>query len=130
MTAAIKGSDTVFLVTNYWEILDPNVEYAQGKNVADICKALGVSHLIFSSLSDVQKGSKGRLTHLPHFDSKVRVEGYIRDSGIGCSFILAGYYMSNFKKELKRAEDGSYQVSFPVGKHAKFPLFDAAQDTG
>jgi uncharacterized protein YbjT (DUF2867 family) len=120
----------VFLVTNYWETMDANVEYSQGKNVADVSKAVGVSHLIFSSLHHVTEETKGRLTHVPHFDSKANVEKYIRASGVGCSFVLPGYYMSNFTQMLNRAEDGSYQLFYPVGKQALFPLFDAAQDTG
>ena len=130
LTAALEGSHTVFLVTNYWETMNADIEYSQGKNVADVSKAVGVSHLIFSSLHHVKEESKGRLTHVPHFDSKANVEKYIRASGVGCSFVLPGYYMSNFTSMFKRAEDGSYQLFFPVGKEAKFPLFDAAKDTG
>jgi uncharacterized protein YbjT (DUF2867 family) len=110
--------------------MNADIEYSQGKNVTDVSKAVGASHLIFSSLHHVKEESKGRLTHVPHFDSKANVEKYIRASGVGCSFVLPGYYMSNFKQMLNRAEDGSYQLFYPVGKQAKFPLFDAAQDTG
>ncbi|CAI7572424.1 unnamed protein product [Penicillium bialowiezense] len=130
LTAALKGSHTVFLVTNYWETMNADIEYSQGKNVTDVCKALGVSHLIFSSLHHVTEETKGRLTHVPHFDSKANVEKYIRASGIGSTFVLPGYYMANFTQMLVRAEDGSYQLFYPVGNDAKFPLFDAAQDTG
>ncbi|PKX88347.1 NmrA/HSCARG family protein [Aspergillus novofumigatus IBT 16806] len=121
LTAALEGTHTVFLVTNYWETINADIEYSQGKNVADVSKAVGVSHLIFSSLHHVKEESKGRLTHVPHFDSKANVEKYIRASGVGCSFVLPGYYMSNFKQMLNRAEDGSYQLFYPVGKQAKFP---------
>ncbi|CAI7667964.1 hypothetical protein CBS147355_9703 [Penicillium roqueforti] len=130
LTAALKGSHTVFLVTNYWETMNADVEFSQGKNVTDVCKAVGVSHLIFSSLHNVKEESKGRLTNVPHFDSKANVEKYIRASGVGSSFVLPGYYMSNFTQMLNRAEDGSYQLFYPVSNEAKFPLFDAAQDTG
>ncbi|KAJ5190700.1 uncharacterized protein N7498_009685 [Penicillium cinerascens] len=130
LATALEGSHTVFLVTNYWETMNADIEFSQGKNVADVSKAVGVSHLIFSSLHHVTEESKGRLTHVPHFDSKANVEKYIRASGVGCSFVLPGYYMSNFTSMLKRAEDGSYQLFYPVGKQAKFPLFDAAKDTG
>ena len=130
LTIALKGSHTIFLVTNYWETMDANAEYSQGKNVTDVSKAVGVSRLIFSSLHHVKEESKGRLAHVPHFDSKANVEKYIRASGIKCSFVLPGYYMNNFKQMFNRAEDGSYQLFYPVGKQAKFPLFDAAQDTG
>ena len=130
LTAALKDSHTVFLVTNYWEKMDAAVEFSQGKNVADVAKAVGVSHLIFSSLHHVTEETKGRLTHVPHFDSKANVEKYIRASGIGCSFILPGYYMSNFTQSFIRGDDGSYKLYFPIGPESKFPLFDAAQDTG
>ncbi|CDM28291.1 NmrA-like [Penicillium roqueforti FM164] len=130
LTAALKGSHTVFLVTNYWETMNPDIEFSQGKNVTDVSKAIGVSHLIFSSLHHVTEETKGRLSHVPHFDSKASIEKYIRASGVGCSFVLPGYYMSNFTQMLSRAEDGSYQLFYPVGKQAQFPLFDAAQDTG
>lgn len=130
LTAAIEGSHTVFLVTNYWESMDADLEYSQGKNVVDVSKVVGVSHLIFSSLHHVTEESKGRLTHVPHFDSKANIEKYIRASGVGCSFILPGYYMTNFKSMLIKAEDGSYQLFLPIGKQAKFPLFDPAEDTG
>jgi uncharacterized protein YbjT (DUF2867 family) len=130
LTAAIEGSHTVFLVTNYWESMDADLEYSQGKNVADVSKAVGVSHLIFSSLHHVTEESKGRLTHVPHFDSKANIEKYIRASGVGCSFILPGYYMPNFKSMFIKAEDGSYQLFLPISKQAKFPLFDPAENTG
>ena len=41
ITKAIRGSHTIFLVTNYWETADPKVELTQGKNVADVAKTLG-----------------------------------------------------------------------------------------
>ncbi|KAJ5133778.1 hypothetical protein N7526_005143 [Penicillium atrosanguineum] len=107
LTAALEGSHTVFLVTNYWETANADIEYSQGKNVADVSKAIGVSHLIFSSLHHVTEETKGRLSHVPHFDSKANIEKYIRASGMA-----------------------PISFSLPVGKQAKFPLFDAADNTG
>ncbi|KAJ5984452.1 hypothetical protein N7481_006551 [Penicillium waksmanii] len=125
LTSALEGSHTVFLVTNYWEAMNADIEFSQGKNVADVSKALGVSHLIFSSLHNVTEK-----TNKDVYPIKANIEKYIRGSGVGCSFVLPGYYMSNFIQMLKRAEDGSYQLFYPVGNEAKFPLFDAVQDTG
>lgn len=68
IAAAIKGSHTVFLVTNFWETAKVEVELAQGHNIADAAKEAGVSHLIFSSLIDVNKTTNGRLKHVTHFD--------------------------------------------------------------
>ena len=128
---ALRGSHTIFLVTNYWETANGDVEYSQGKNVTDVAKKIGVSHIIFSSLPHVAEATKGRLSHVPHFDSKANIEKYIRESGLGSTFVLPGYYMTNFTRMITKGEDGVYQLSLPVdGKTAKFPLFDAAKDTG
>lgn len=77
------------------------------------------------------ESTKGRLTHVPHFDSKANIEKYIRASGLQCTFVLPGYYMSNFTQMITKGEDGSYALYYPVdGKKSKFPLFDAAGDSG
>ena len=130
VTEALQGSDTVFLVTNYWESAKYDVEFNQGKNVADAAKELGVQHLIFSSLLHVGKVTNGRLSHVPHFEAKADVEEYIRKSGIPASFYLPGYFTTNFGQIVQKAEDGSLSFAFPISKDAKFPLIDIAEDTG
>ena len=130
VTEAIKGSDTVFLVTNYWESAKYYVEFGQGKNVADAAKEAGVQHLIFSSLLHVGKLTNGRLSHVPHFEAKADIEEYIRKSGVPSSFYMPGYFMSNFDQTVQKGEDGSLSLAFPVGQNAKFPLIDVAEDTG
>ncbi|KAG4442132.1 hypothetical protein IFR05_002418 [Cadophora sp. M221] len=128
--AAIKDSHTVFLVTNFWETMDVKQEIAQGKNVADAAKKAGISHLIFSSLPSVTKASNGALKNAAHFEGKAEIEEYVRSTGVPSTFFLAGYYMSNYSQLLNKAEDGSYMLAYPVGPDTKFPLFDAAADTG
>ncbi|KZM20787.1 uncharacterized protein EKO05_0002647 [Ascochyta rabiei] len=130
VTEALQGSDTVFLVTNYWESAKYDVEFSQGKNVADAAKEVGVQHLIFSSLLHVGKVTEGRLSHVPHFEAKADIEQYIKASGVPASFYLPGYFMSNFHMMVQKGEDGSLSLALPVGKDAKFPLIDAAEDTG
>lgn len=130
VATALKNSHTVFLVTNYWETANPADELHQGKTVADAAKAAGVVHLIFSSLINVTEATKGRLSHVPHFDGKAEIERYIKDSGTGCSFVLPGYFMSNLEGMIRKGEDGIFVLAYPVGEDAKFPLFAVAQDTG
>ncbi|KAK5014586.1 hypothetical protein LTR16_003797 [Cryomyces antarcticus] len=127
---AIEGSHTVFLVTNYWETGRPEVEITQGQNVADAAKDAVVSHLIFSSLLNVTETTGGRLSHVPHFDGKSEIERYIRGTGVPCSFVLPGYFMSNYLQMLRKGSDGAFMLAYPVSNKAKFPLFDAAEDTG
>ncbi|KAB8227076.1 NmrA/HSCARG family protein [Aspergillus alliaceus] len=131
LRTALQGSHTIFLVTNYWEYVSKDTEIRQGKNVADVAKELGTQHLIFSSLVHVTEGTNGRLSHVPHFDGKAEIERYIRASGVPCTFVLPGYFMSNYLQMLNKGEDGAYQLLYPVdGAKARFPLFDAASDTG
>ncbi|KAL1636579.1 hypothetical protein SLS56_001164 [Neofusicoccum ribis] len=132
LLAAIKGSHTVFLVTNYWETGKPEVEIAQGKNVADACKEAGVQHLFFSSLLHVTNETAGRLKNVPHFDGKAEIEAYVKEIGVPATFVLPGYYMTNYTAlgMIRKGEDGVYALAYPVGEGAKFPLVDVAEDMG
>ncbi|EGC45405.1 NmrA-like family domain-containing protein [Histoplasma capsulatum var. duboisii H88] len=130
LAPALANAHTVFLVTNFWESAKPEVEYSQGKNVADAAKSAGVSHFIFSSLVNVTDVTQGRLPNVSHFDSKANVEKYVRSIGLPATFVLPGYFMSNFEKMLRKGEDGVFTLSLPVSENAQFPLFDAAGDTG
>lgn len=125
----ISGSNTVFLVTNYWESVKKEVEVSQGKNVTDAAKEAGVSHIIFSSLLNVSQVTNGRLSQVPHFDGKAEVEDYIRASGVPATFVMPGYFMSNYQQMIQKGDDGSLTLAYPVGPEAKFPLIDIS-DTG
>ncbi|EEP77940.1 conserved hypothetical protein [Uncinocarpus reesii 1704] len=126
---AVTGAHTVFLVTNYWETMDPEKEYNQGKNVADAAKEAHVSHLIYSSLYHIMDASAGALLNVPHFDTKANTEVYIRELRIPATFVLPGYFMSNFLTSLNKGEDGTYTLMLPLTDKAQFPLFDVS-DTG
>lgn len=135
LTEAISGSHSVFLVTTPgWAIggQQSDAELIRGKNVADAAKEAGVQHLIFSSLLDVTEASGGRLRHVPHFDLKAQVERYIRSTGVPCTFVLPGYFMTNYTSfgMLRRGDDGVYTLVYPVDKEAKFPLIDIVEDMG
>ncbi|EGY20860.1 uncharacterized protein VDAG_02384 [Verticillium dahliae VdLs.17] len=133
VAAAIAGSHTVFLVTSP-DFFNPSAspELAQGKIVADAAADAKVDHLIYSSLLHVTAETKGRLTHVVHFDQKAEVEAYIRAKSIPSSFILPGYFMSNYtvSQMLRKGEDGTYTLAYPVSAEARFPLIDAEADTG
>ncbi|OAA36836.1 NmrA family transcriptional regulator [Metarhizium rileyi] len=130
---AVQGAHSVFLVTNFWETMSDKIEIAQGKAVTDASKAAGVKHLIFSSLINVTDATSGRLSHVTHFDGKAKIEQYIRNSGIRCTFVQPGLFMSGFFGFIRKQDDGSLAWPMPEGvqaDEAKIPLFDAAADTG
>ncbi|RFU35530.1 hypothetical protein B7463_g804, partial [Scytalidium lignicola] len=131
VTTAVKGAHTVFLMTNFWESMSKDKEVSQGKNVTDASKAVGVEHLIFSSLLNTTEASQGRLSHIVHFDGKAEIEQYIRDSGVPATFVLPGMFMSGLFTMIKKQENGSYTLALPVSSEkAKLPLFDVVDDTG
>ncbi|KAH7137641.1 hypothetical protein EDB81DRAFT_901036 [Dactylonectria macrodidyma] len=110
VAAAIAGSHSVFLVTSP-DFFNPGAsqELAYGKTVADAAAAANVQHLIYSSLLHVTNETAGRLTHVVHFDQMADVEAYIRAKSIPSTFILPGYFMSNYtvSQMLRKGPDGT-----------------------
>lgn len=128
---AVAGAHTVFFVTNYWEHMSREKEVSQGKMVADACRKAHVQHIIFSSLIDVTKTSTGRLRHVDHFDGKADIEQYIREIGVPATFVMPGFFMSNFFGTMKKGDDGKFTYPLPVsGSKARIPMFDSGNDTG
>lgn len=132
LVKAITGSHSVFLVTTPTFTENSDLELTQGRNVADAAKKAGVQHLIFSSLLNVTKTTGGRLKDVPHFDHKAQVEQYIRSLGLPASFVLPGYFMSNYTSMgmIRKGEDGVFTLAYPVGEDAQFPLVDIDADMG
>ncbi|KAL8671507.1 MAG: hypothetical protein Q9168_003999 [Polycauliona sp. 1 TL-2023] len=126
---AIEGSYAVFAVTNYWEYMSKDIEVTQGKNIADACKANGVSLLIWSSIPHAGKMTKGKLAHLPHFDAKADVADYIREQKVPAVMLNAGCFMTNFTGALQKSDEGN-SLNLNLKPDSKIPLFDAAVDTG
>lgn len=125
---AVEGSYAVFGVTNFWEIFSKDVEVAQGRNIADACKAAGVSHFIWSSIAHATKVSNGKMSNMSHFDSKAEVEEYTREIGVPSTFFWAGPFMSNFPQALQKTEDG-YALANNLAPDTKVPLYEVNNDT-
>jgi uncharacterized protein YbjT (DUF2867 family) len=43
---ALKGAYGVYAVTNYWDQKSADLEFAQGKNIADACKVRAFSQIL------------------------------------------------------------------------------------
>ena len=131
LAQAVQGSHTIFLMTNFWETMSADAEIAQGRAVVDATKAAGVQHLIFSSLINTTKATKGRLPSISHFDGKAKIEEYIRASGVPATFVLPGMFMTGFFDLIRKNEDGSYMLALPISEEKpQIPLFDHAGDMG
>jgi len=115
---AITGSYGVFAVTNYWTLLAENAKTAyereikQGKTIGDLCKKLGVKHLVFSGLEHVEAiiGKK-----CPHFDSKGIVEKHLDEIKVPNTSTRVSFYYENFHNyPPQKNEDGTYTMTWPM----------------
>ena len=121
LEATIKGAYGVFLVTNFWGMLAENPataydrEIAQGKAVGDLCKKLGVKHLVYSGL-EYAKDAIGK--PCPHLDSKGIVEKYLDETGVPNTSTRYPFYFDNFLTMFapQKNDDGTYMLTLPVKK--------------
>ncbi|NKB36950.1 MAG: NAD(P)H-binding protein [Gammaproteobacteria bacterium] len=87
---ALKGTEGVFLITNFWEHgYDAEVE--QGKNMVDAAVRANISHLVFTSVANANSA-----TGIPHFDSKYEIEEYIRSKNIDFTILRPVSFMDNW----------------------------------
>ncbi|EXJ54606.1 hypothetical protein A1O7_09947 [Cladophialophora yegresii CBS 114405] len=158
LTEAFKGAHTVFSVTDFWGLYyDPGntekaaasglpknvwasrVEEQQGKNVFDAAANTdGLQRLIFSGLSNASKWSRGKYTHVYHFDSKARAAEYGQatypELWAKTSVLQVGFYLSNLLTapfmRPQKDENGIYVFSYNFPMTVKLPLIATEEDTG
>ena len=134
LQAAVRGSNAVFAVTNFWETRSEEVEVQQGKNMADACLAEGVEHLVWSTLPYVTKLTKGQYTHVDHFDGKAKITEYIetiKDDKMTTSYFMPGYYATNIKSSIRAGPNGVPTLTLPWdAEKTMVPVFSPADDTG
>ena len=130
---ALEGSYAVFAVTNYWEKQSKEGEIQQGQTIADVAKAVGVKHLIWSALPNVTKMTNGAIHEVEHFDSKGEVMEYIEGmkGDMVATYFMPGFYMSNIKGMTRPGQDGVPTFTQPWdGDKTHVPLFDSGRDSG
>ena len=111
---AVHGCHGVFGVTNFWEASFR--EYDQGVNLIDAAAEAGVGHLVLSTLPSSRKVSRGAI-HLPHFETKARMEEHAQLRNVPFTFVHVAFYFENFLNYFppQRQPEGSYSFAFPLG---------------
>ncbi|WP_316777814.1 NmrA/HSCARG family protein [Pedobacter antarcticus] len=126
---AFRGSDGVFIIT---PSITPEQthEMELGKELADAAVEAGVRHLIFSSLENVNKITKGK-KFAPHFTDKALIEEYIRTLPIISSFIYMAFFYTNFMEFYTPLAAGDTLI-FPIYLPKDFyaPFVDPTTATG
>ncbi|KAL1788154.1 hypothetical protein HispidOSU_014101 [Sigmodon hispidus] len=113
---ALKGAHGAFVVTNFWDHASKEKEVCQGKLVADVAKRLGLKHVVYSGLENVDRMSGGKLKVL-HFDGKGEVEEYFWSIGVPMTSVRLAAYYENFLTIWKpvKTSDGHYTLALPMG---------------
>jgi uncharacterized protein YbjT (DUF2867 family) len=104
---AMRGVDAVYLMaTPFGGGFE--AEIRQGTIAADVAGAAGVSHLVYSSVSDAD-----RQTGIPHFDSKYEVEEHIAKIGVRATVLAPVYFMENLHFGKEQLAKGIYATPLP-----------------
>jgi uncharacterized protein YbjT (DUF2867 family) len=137
---AFAGAHGAYCVTNYWEHMSPEREYAQAAAMAGAAKSAGMKHVIWSTFEDTRKKwplDKDNVPTLmgkykvPHFDSKAAADGEFTSRGIPVTFLYTSFYWENlivFGMGPKKGPDGALAITFPMGDR-KLPGM-TAEDIG
>src|SRR5437870_9362063 len=94
MTPLLRKVDGFFVVTTPFEpdfSVHPEKEVLQGTTAIDAAKAASVGHVVLSSVA-----SADRNTGIPHFESKAKVEQYMRASRVPHTIVRPVAFMDNY----------------------------------
>src|SRR5438309_3301089 len=123
---AARGVDTVFAMSTPFES-GAKTETREGINIVRAASAVGVSHLVYSSVAGAD-----RATSIPHFDSKFEVEKAIRRSGVPFTIVAPVFFMENFLADWMAAgiARGSIAMALPATRRLQqIAVGDIAQFT-
>lgn len=126
---AFRGSYGVFMMTP--GIVPPQThEMELGIELADAAIEAGVLHVIFSSLENVDKITKGK-KFAPHFTDKAKIEEYIRTLPITSSFIYMAFFYTNLMEFYPPGiEDDTLVFPIYLPKDFPAPFVDPLTATG
>jgi uncharacterized protein YbjT (DUF2867 family) len=105
---AATGCDAIFAMCTPYEG-GPDAETRHGINCADAAKNVKCRHLVYSSVANADKR-----TGIPFFDSKYRVEQYIRSVGVPYTIVAPAYFMENVLSPMLRPELEQGRLSLPL----------------
>lgn len=101
LTAAMRDVHGVFSVQTFRGPGGVEAEERQGRAVADAAVRAGVRHFVYSSV-----GGADRDTRVPHFESKLRVERYLRGLDLPATVLRPVMFHDILLDIAPRPEDG------------------------
>jgi len=119
LQAVLRGVHGVFAMSTPFEA-GMEAEVCQGVMLADAAKQAGITHYVYTSV-----GSAHRNTGIPHFESKWKVEQYIRQIGLPATILRPVWFMENFTTFAKPSVQGVLLLPMkPARKLAMVALKD------
>jgi uncharacterized protein YbjT (DUF2867 family) len=93
LKAALSGVSAVFSVQNFMDEGGVEAEEQRGKALADAVRAAIAPHLVYTSAEGVERDSGVR-----HYESKWRIEQYIRQLALPATIIRPVAFMDSFAR--------------------------------
>jgi uncharacterized protein YbjT (DUF2867 family) len=91
-----EGAYGAFVVTNYWDSAQMHHETEIGAAAVRAAHSAGVKHLVWSTLPDCGRISRGRY-NVPHFSDKAHVDAVVEAAGFPrYTFVHAPMFFQNF----------------------------------
>jgi len=116
---AFAGAHGVFLVTNFWE--EGTSEFQQASAAVRAAKDAGVTHVIWSTLPDVEAISNGKFD-VPHFTGKAKIDLIVKEAGfVNHTFVIAPFYYQNLVGALapQKQANGSLGWALPLDPNVR-----------
>lgn len=117
---AASGVDAMYAMATPFEG-GMEAEIRHGMNLVDAARLAGVQHFVYSSVAGAD-----RLTGIPHFDSKHRVELHVRRSGLPWTIVGPTFFMENFTSPMfeKGLRAGSLALGLPPTRGLQLVALD------
>ncbi|PZF15236.1 NmrA/HSCARG family protein [Curtobacterium sp. MCPF17_011] len=111
LVTALQGVDAFWFMTTPpggMQQPDTEGETAQGIALADAAATAQVPHVVFSSVGGAERDS-----HVPHFESKYRVEQHLATVGLHVTVVRPVFFTDNFHAFAPTREDGTLVLRLP-----------------
>ena len=118
----LKEIDGIFSVQTFKNGVDDEIK--QGMDLANLAKAYGVNHFLYSSVAGADNN-----TGIPHFDSKYKIENHIKQLGLPFTIIRPNSLFENFLIPEVRSRILKGKLTSPINKN-KTQQFISAVDIG
>ncbi|GAA4378948.1 NmrA/HSCARG family protein [Agromyces bauzanensis] len=110
ISSAMAGAAAVFSVQTFMGPEGVTGEVSRGKRVAEAAAAVGVGHLVYSSVDGAERQSG-----VPHFESKWQIEQHLRMLGVPATVLRPTTFMDNFATvQRPQTVDGELLVRLAV----------------